>query len=70
MNPEPAPQYYPNNIQPVEVTRENLLQALKELRVATRRGAELVEQFNLPDPEGELGLFMGVPGSSVVIFLN
>ncbi|KAF7164233.1 hypothetical protein CNMCM6106_000814 [Aspergillus hiratsukae] len=62
MSAAEAPQFYANTFEPIEVNRTNLLNALTELRSATRRGAELVEKAGPVEPDGKTGLFMGVLG--------
>lgn len=66
MSPVEAPQFYKNTLEPIEINQTKLLDALTELRCATRRGAELVEKNSPAKPDGKAGLFMGVLGISVV----
>lgn len=66
MSPAEAPQFYPNTLEPIEINHTNLRNALTELRSATRRGAELVGKAGPAEPDGKLGLFMGVLGISFV----
>ncbi|KAH1545210.1 hypothetical protein KXX57_004815 [Aspergillus fumigatus] len=62
MSPVEAPQFYKNTLEPIEINQTKLLDALTELRCATRRGAELVEKNSPAEPDGKAGLFMGVLG--------
>ncbi|RHZ55223.1 lanthionine synthetase C family protein [Aspergillus thermomutatus] len=62
MSPVEAPQFYANTLEPIAINQTSLLNALSELRSATRRGAELVEKGDPADPDKKLGLFMGVLG--------
>ncbi|GAQ11127.1 hypothetical protein ALT_8448 [Aspergillus lentulus] len=62
MGPVEAPQFYKNTLEPIEINQTNLLNALTELRSATRRGAELVEKGSPAERDGKAGLFMGILG--------
>lgn len=70
MGPVEAPQFYKNTLEPIEINQTNLLNALTELRSATRRGAELVEKGSPAERDGKAGLFMGILGISVVLCPN
>ncbi|GFF47860.1 lanC-like protein 3 homolog [Aspergillus udagawae] len=62
MSPVEAPQFYENILEPIGINQTNLLNALTELRSATRRGAELLEKAGPAEVDGKNGLFMGVLG--------
>ncbi|GIJ84245.1 hypothetical protein Asppvi_003085 [Aspergillus pseudoviridinutans] len=62
MSPVEAPQFYENTLEPIEINQTNLLNALTELRLATRRGAEQVERAGPAEVDERHGLFMGVLG--------
>jgi hypothetical protein len=70
MSPVEAPQFYKNTLEPIEIDQTNLLSALTELRSATRHGAELVEKGSPAEPDGKVGLFMGILGISLVYVRN
>ncbi|KAL4896494.1 lanthionine synthetase C family protein [Aspergillus ambiguus] len=57
------PQYYQNNLTTIPIDPDHLRSALKDLRVAVHRGADLV-QHGVPPPSewGITGVYVGVPG--------
>lgn len=61
--PTERPQYYENDLKPVEISKESLQKTLKELRVAAIRGTEIVQNGSPPPSEwGAKGFFNGSPG--------
>ena len=60
--PTDRPQYYQNNLKPVETSEHSLREALKELRIAAKRGADLVQNGSPPGERSRSGLFNGPSG--------
>lgn len=57
------PQYHENNLHPVDISQLSLRETLEELRIATNRGADLVQHGSPPEDEwGSKGMFNGTPG--------
>lgn len=57
------PQYHKHNLIPVDISQGSLRETLKELRIAIKRGADLVQNGSPPADEwGEKGMFNGTPG--------
>lgn len=61
------PQYYPNQLAPLEVNAASLSRSLQELQAAVRNGAELIHN-NDPVPEKWLpgGMFKHFPGMATM----
>lgn len=60
------PQYYPNTLEPIKISRDVLQQALQELRDATRHGADIVRKNTPPPAEGwgVSGFYYGISGTA------
>ncbi|KAL1968910.1 hypothetical protein VTN77DRAFT_1271 [Rasamsonia byssochlamydoides] len=62
--PASRPQYYKNTLQPIEINKANLKQALKELQLAVKQGTEVV-RAGCPspvDPSNYGSIYSGTPG--------
>ncbi|GLA18932.1 hypothetical protein AnigIFM62618_006590 [Aspergillus niger] len=66
MSTADLPQYYPNNLIPLDINKVTLKSALKELQVAVNRGATLLQEACPPQSEWgktyNTGLYVGFPG--------
>ncbi|OJZ84053.1 hypothetical protein ASPFODRAFT_139831 [Aspergillus luchuensis CBS 106.47] len=66
MSTTDLPQYYPNNLTPLDISQETLENALKELQVAVNRGATLLQEGCPPQSEWgktyNTGIYVGFPG--------
>ena len=60
--PTDRPQYYQNNLNPIEISEDSLRNALKELRIAANRGVDLVKNGSPPGELSKAGLFNGPSG--------
>ncbi|RMJ26649.1 hypothetical protein PHISP_02461 [Aspergillus sp. HF37] len=59
------PQFYQNNLKPVDITPDSLRRVLQELCTAARHGADLVHHGSPPtDDWGNKGMFSGAPATS------
>lgn len=61
--PAQRPQYYPNNLKPVDITKDSLREVLRELRTAAKRGADLVQHGSPAGERSKAGLFNGPLGT-------
>ncbi len=68
------PQFFENKLQPVNINKEALLNALDELRAAVRVGVDLIKTENPPpdrtDQEGYGTLFEGNLGNLASCYLH
>lgn len=73
MSTTDLPQYYPNNLTPLDINQETLENALKELQVAVDRGATLLQEGCPPQSEWgktyNTGLYVGFPGMRIAFTL-
>ncbi|KAJ5551335.1 hypothetical protein N7461_006033 [Penicillium sp. DV-2018c] len=57
------PQYFENTMTPLPINVTTLTDSLRELRIAVRKGADLIHQnTSLPDTWGSNGMFRAFPG--------
>lgn len=73
MSTADLPQYYPNNLIPLDINKETLKSALKELQIAVNRGATLLQEACPPQSEWgkpyNTGLYVGFPGMRIAFTL-
>ncbi|OKL58824.1 hypothetical protein UA08_05620 [Talaromyces atroroseus] len=58
------PQFYPNTLQPTDITKENLSLILKELQLAIKNGVDIISKnVQRPtDPSSYGNIYSGIPG--------